>query len=262
MRMLMTRTGLALAVLLATLSGQAAAQDSIPRLRILFIGNSFFFFNDMPRTLQTLAMQRDPPVSIEVATVWAGGATLKNHWTDSSGAAKGMIKGAKWDYIVLQEQTTTPLLAPDSMLAYGKKFGDEIRAVGTKALVCVTAAQRSRPPATQDSITLSYRRLADAIGAKLVPAGPAWGEVRKLDPSLELYFIDGSHPSKLGSFTTAVAFYRVLFGEPPRATSTVAWQSVPGFDAPWVLTYPIRFPATTVSTVNRAVEAAMTAVGR
>src|SRR5207237_4712219 len=136
---------------------------------------------------------------------------------------KESIRAGPWDYIVLQEQTTTPLLAPDSMVVYGQKFGDEIRAAGAKALVCVTGAQRNQAAATQDSITGAYRKLADAIGAKIVPAGPAWGEVRKLDPSLELYFLDGSHPSKVGSFTTAVAFYRVLFNESPRATATMAW---------------------------------------
>lgn len=258
----MRRFGLTLAALLAALPAIAPAQDSLSRLRILFIGNSFFYFNDMPRTLQTLAMQRDPPVSIEVGTAWAGGATLKGHWTDTAGPARAMIRGARWDYVVLQEQTTTPLLAPDSMFVYGQKFGDEIRAAGAKTLVCVTGAQKVRPAATQDSITRAYRRLADAIGAKMVPAGPAWAEVRKLDPSLELYFLDGSHPSKLGSFTTAVAFYRVLFDEPPRATATMAWQTMPSLTAPWLLTYPIRFPAATVSTVNRAVETAISALGK
>ena len=255
----MARSRLTLALLLVALPAITGAQDSLPRLRILFIGNSFFYFNDMPRTLQTLAMQRGAPVSIEVGTIWAGGATLKDHWTDSAGVAKRMIHAGTWDYVVLQEQTTTPLLAPDSMLAYGRKLGDEIRAVGAKALVCVTGAQRSASSATQDSITRAYRRLSDAIGATLVPAGPAWGEVRKLDSSLELYFVDGSHPSKVGSFATAVAFFRVLFGDSPRVAPTMAWQTLPSLTAPWARTYPIRFPAATVSTVNRAVETAMAA---
>lgn len=45
----------------------------------------------------------------------------------------------------------------------------------------------------------------------MAPAGEAWRKSIALNPSLELYSSDQSHPSLEGSYLTACVFYEVLF---------------------------------------------------
>lgn len=227
----------------------AAQSDSQPRLRVLFIGNSYTYFHDLPRTLQTMAAMSGQ-ASIEVATVLEGGATLKRHWTD--GKAVQAIRKGSWNYIVLQDQSQTPATLPDTTLRYGKLFGDEIAAVKAKPVLYVTWHRKGRP-AMQDSLTRTYTALGQQIGAILAHAGPAWAALQQSQPGLELYWADGSHPGPTGSYLAAVAIYHALFGQLPSASANIAWSSTPSLSAPWETIAPIRVSADVVRAVHRAV---------
>jgi hypothetical protein len=205
------------ALLALSLTSPAAGQSdaAADRVRILFIGNSYTYVNDLPRTLQAMAAAGGSH-SVEVGSVLVGGASLRRHWNDRD--AVELVRRAGWDYVVLQEQSLLPLENPDELIAYGKRFGTEIRAAQATPVLYLTWARKGRPSSAQDSLDRAYLRLAGEIGATIVPVGPAWREFQRLEPTSDLYAEDGSHPSPLGSFVAASVFYRTLFGRPPPAS--------------------------------------------
>jgi hypothetical protein len=72
-------------------------------LNVLFIGNSFTYFNDMPGLVKQLAEaahEAKPFVSVQETP---GGYTLKRHW--EKGKAVQLLQSSRWDYVVLQEQS-------------------------------------------------------------------------------------------------------------------------------------------------------------
>jgi hypothetical protein len=81
-----------------------ARSKAIPS-NILFIGNSFTARNDLPALIAQLAAARGHRVDHRLISV--GGASLRTHW--NAGAAQKAIDGGKFDYVVLQEQSTLPI---------------------------------------------------------------------------------------------------------------------------------------------------------
>src|SRR5207253_8398187 len=74
--------------------------------RLLFIGNSYTYVNDLPAMFADLA--RSGGHRVEVGMVAEGGATLRDHAGSVATAAK--LTSAKWDVVVLQEQSEIPSL--------------------------------------------------------------------------------------------------------------------------------------------------------
>src|SRR5271169_3959760 len=87
-----------LGILLLSVAAQAA-----PSLRILFIGNSYTYFNNLPEIFSRLAMAGQPGLSVETTAITVGGSTLAQH--RQRGAAQKAIREGHWDYVVLQEQS-------------------------------------------------------------------------------------------------------------------------------------------------------------
>jgi hypothetical protein len=223
------------------MASPAAAQVEAPRsepARVLFIGNSYTYVNDLPHILQAMAAAAPGSGTLHVASVVEGGATLQRHWNDST---RALIRSGRWDFVVLQEQSQLPLRERASFLEYGKRFAEEVRAGRSHLVLYVTWSRKSRP-ADQESLNAAYLELAQETGATLVPVGTVWEELRQLDTVSDLYAEDGSHPSRLGSYVAASTFYRVLFGAP----SPASYGADIGLD-------PL-----TVATVRRAIEAAVT----
>ena len=233
------RAVIAFAVLLGFAVSPAIGQShalAAKRVRILFIGNSYTYFNDLPGTLQ--AMAKAGNVAVEVRSVVAGGATLEQHWNERG--TVDLIRRGAWDFVVLQEQSLLPIQRPRDLITYGTHFGKVIRASKARPVLYLTWSRKGRPTA-QDSLNRAYLQLAREIGATIVPVGPAWRELERLDGSVDLYAEDGSHPSPLGSLVAASAFHRVLFGTLPTASFAAGAAATPR----------------TLALVQRAVEAAV-----
>jgi hypothetical protein len=67
----------------------------------------------------------------------------------------------------------------------------------------------------QSHIQTGYTGLADALGARVVPVGTAWQNAIHLEPKLNLWQMDGIHPSREGSYLAANVFYGLFFDESP-----------------------------------------------
>ena len=197
------------------------------RLRALFIGNSYTYFNNLPQMVASLA--GSPRSSegryherLETEMLTVGGATLKRHWED--GKAAEAIRKAKWDYVILQEQSTLgPTLAingipqisdPKVFYEYARLFDAEVKKAGAKTIFYLTWA-RQNAPETQVALTSAYQSIAGELGAILAPAGIAWENALKQNPQPVLHLADKSHPTPLGSYLAACVIYATLFRKSP-----------------------------------------------
>lgn len=191
--------------------------------KVLFVGNSYTYFWNLPQHVTALAANRKTTITSRQST--SGGTDLGQHWRgDKKLRSLPMIREGEYDAVVLQDFSLQALDAPDSLLIYGQRFDEVIKAAGARTYLYVTWA-RSWDPYMQAVITEKYAQLAETIGATLVPVGPAWERARELRPDFPLYDSDQSHPSPLGTYLSACVFYGVFTGQSPvglpkRLTST------------------------------------------
>lgn len=185
--------------------------------RILFIGNSFTNRNDLPGVLARLGATARPPLRIKTDRVIANGRALKTHW--ERGAAREAIESSKFDYVVLQEQSTLPLKKPERMAEYVRLFDEEIRASSAKTVLYMTSARRHEWK-RQAELGKAYTDIGRSIDAIVVPVGAAWQRVFDERPGIVLHDKDNSHPNFAGTYLAACVFLAALFNRSPEGLQT------------------------------------------
>jgi hypothetical protein len=173
-------------------------------MRVLFIGNSHTFVNDVPGLVTALAARIG--CRITAKGVVAGGQTLEGHWDGPE--ARRLIESEWWDFVVLQEQSTRPVIDPDGYRRSATQFCDLARHDAVPLLYLCWA--REDAPATQDALTAQAIEVTKAAkDVEICPVGEAWRKVRAEQPQIAL-FSDGNHASEAGSYLTACVFHAVL----------------------------------------------------
>ncbi|MEY3423140.1 MAG: hypothetical protein RIR48_3470 [Bacteroidota bacterium] len=201
-----------LLLLTHTIWGQAVASK-----KVLFVGNSYTYFWNLPLTVQV--MSEKDSMFLETRQSTGGGMSLRQHWNHENNLkTKDIIENNKFDIIIIQDHSMQAINKPDSLLYYGRLWGELIRKSGAKVYLYTTWA-RQNDPQKQPMITDEYNKLAKDIDAVVVPVGQAWEKVRKLRPDIQLFDKDGSHPSPSGTYLSACVFYAVLSGKSPLGLS-------------------------------------------
>jgi hypothetical protein len=204
-------------------------------LRVFFIGNSYTHRNLMPGIFTQLAKAS----GVDVVWDWRapGGSSLADSYDGigSVPSALPRVQKGDWDYVVMQEQSTTPLTDRSEFLASAKRWDTELDRAGVKGIFLMTWARKAAPD-TQIDLTSAYVEAARAASAATAPAGEAWKSTWTEHPELELYGPDGSHPAVLGSYLVACTLYATIFrkspeGLPGRFTAIFA-PGVPLFGQP------------------------------
>lgn len=181
-------------------------------MRILWLGNSYTQRNDLPAIVADMASDRQPTVRVEHERVIANGASLRRHW--NAGDAAIAIERGHWDYVVLQEQSTLPIKNAIRYHENVRLFDKMIQRHDSKTVLYLTWA-RQNAPETQTALTDATMMIAEETGALVAPVGLAWQRAMAAQPEIVLYEKDGSHPSIIGSYLAACAFYATLFGQTP-----------------------------------------------
>ncbi|MDZ8056408.1 MAG: SGNH/GDSL hydrolase family protein [Aulosira sp. ZfuVER01] len=185
-------------------------------LRVLFIGNSYTYYNNLPNLTRQLALSAKESRKLETEMVTVGGATLEKLW--NQGKALSRIRSRQWDYVVLQEQSTLPITNPQLMYEYVRLFNAEIRQANAKTVFYLTWARQHRPE-TQQALNDSYMTIAKELNAILAPVGIVWQQIQQENSNLSLYNPDKSHPSSIGSYVAACVFYAIFYGNSPEGLS-------------------------------------------
>lgn len=184
-------------------------------LNVLFIGNSFTARNDVPALIESLATARGKKFTHQLIS--AGGASLRMHW--NKGAAQQVIAQNKFDYVVLQEQSTLPVKNAVRMHENIRLFDEVIKKSGAKTALYLTWA-RQNAPETQAAINEAYLSIGAELGATVIPVGIAWQNFLTQNHPLTLHDNDLSHPTLAGSYLSACVFFAELFAENPMGIKT------------------------------------------
>lgn len=224
-----------LSILLFLFSGYFHLSGQSQFRKALFLGNSYTYVNNLPGL--TAALAHSSGDSLFFDTYAPGGYTLgwqpTKHATDPISLAK--IRSNNWDFVILQEQSQTPAitrLRDSCMFPASIVLHDSIKAANpcTRVLFYLTwgrkfgGIQCFEPnycstnftgfDQMQDSITHSYKMIADSLSDWISPVGEAWRLVLHTT-SMVLHSGDESHPNMNGSYLAACVFYSVIFGKSP-----------------------------------------------
>jgi hypothetical protein len=176
---------------------------------ILFVGNSFTFSNGgIDQQLAALAP------GTEVERVAVGGATLASH-VQAGDAAAAIVRGG-WDAVVLQDQSQTPVVAPDTFASGAATLDQVARSVGARTVLLATWERPDSAAAgvTTDALAAAYSREAARLHATVAPAGRAFALWRVRHPDVALTSRDG-HPTPAGTYLAAAVVYGVVFNTSP-----------------------------------------------
>ena len=179
-------------------------------LRVLFVGNSYTYTNDLPALFAAVASARGQ--TIEVGELTAANAAIEDHIV-SGDLARRLSEG--WDWVILQQG---PSSQPDSRLHlrhWAAEAARQAREAGAQAVLM------SVWPALQNAHTwrdaeLSYRLAAADAQSCVLPVATAWRLARERAPGIALYLPDRLHPTPDGSLLAALLIERGLRAGPLR----------------------------------------------
>ncbi len=199
---------------------------------ILFIGNSYTYYNSMPEIIFHNIVKQSK-YSANVESVTKGSWYLKGHAdkNDEMGAqVEKKLAEKKWDFVVIQEQSTCPIENPAKFYDGVRALAEKIRANGaTPILYCTWGRKKGHSylsTSKNTNATMTYKLAAayEAIGRELdipvAPVGFAFMDVyTEYESTIELYDDDKTHPSKIGSHLAAITIFSTIFGvDPSEAT--------------------------------------------
>ncbi|MHC4551528.1 MAG: DUF4886 domain-containing protein [Planctomycetota bacterium] len=196
--------------------------NKVPR-NILFIGNSYVYFNDLDVVLKELAASAKPPIKLHTARLTRGGATLEMHYKDAK--IKQAVSKVKWDVVILQEQSMRPVTDFERFYEYAKKWDVFLDQQNAKTAFFMTWARQHKPEMT-DTLNRSYTYAGRHLDAFVAPVGLAWSLSHKSHPEIPLYDEDKSHPHSHGTYLAACVFYATLTGQSPEGLSNAGMKDV------------------------------------
>ncbi len=175
-------------------------------MRVLFVGNSHTYFNDMPAQFARMVreMTGEEP---QIQMLAYSGRSLAWHREEYFALRFALLRGG-FDYCVLQQQAH-PFPGEEATEAALRQILPLCRAAGSRPVLFMTWAEKAKPE-NAAHMSRCYRRLARRHHALLAPIGELFDQFRGTD--IELYWQDGEHASPYGSYLTAAALAALLAG--------------------------------------------------
>jgi hypothetical protein len=208
----------ALSAFILSLAGSQSSKavfierDGTRALRVLFVGNSLTYSNDLPAIVEALAKATNQRM-FAYLSIAIPDFSLEDHWNKKKDALEA-IKKRHWDFVVLQQGPSASPEGRALLLEYGRRFAEVIRKRGGRPALYSVWPSRTR---IQDfrGVSESYRQAAEAVDGVLFPVGDAWLNAWKVNPTIGLYSADGFHPSVAASYLAGLVIYEKLYNRSP-----------------------------------------------
>ena len=231
-----------LTILLLLDVSDTKAQSEEP-YKILFIGSSYFNFNDLPNLFKNFSRQSGKEMLIYRQIT--NGLFLEDHAKSNSTDAR--IKEQDWDFVVLQgvgSMAAYPeILTSHPIFPSLKILSDKILAncETSKIIFCMPWAFEDGMTwkqgwdddfdTMQAKIYANTIRYSDEIGYAIAPVGWAWSKIlsEKNYPLHYLHMSDWNHPNEKGTYLMACVLYATIYQE--RASGNSFYSSIAAEEA-------------------------------
>ena len=222
----------------------------------IFIGNSFFYYNNGIHSLFTGLLRSAEParkfratmVTIsgsgadwhDVGSYFRPGAIGKYSFDAGNNVVFNRIDRL-FDVAILMDCSQCPVHPElkSVFTEYIRKHAGTVRHHGTEPVLFMSWAYADKPEMT-DALAEAYTQAGNDNGALVIPAGLAFARAVKQLPEVGLYAPDKRHPSLAGSYLAAATVYAALLKRSPaglgytagldattaKALQTIAWDTV------------------------------------
>lgn len=178
--------------------------------RVLFIGNSYTSVNQLPILVEQLGANSPTPIIVNSLTM--GGATVQDH-LDNTGLGFALSQGV--DVVVIQGQSVEPILDypgfEAAVIELTAMSGD------ARVLLFETWPREQGSPDLIDlgmtveemytGLSSGYFEASLASETEVAAVGTAWMSALQVEPAIDLYATDHSHPAIAGSYLAACVFF-------------------------------------------------------
>jgi len=199
-------------------------------MKILFIGNSATYCNDMPVILERLISENNEDVKIDSVT--RGGGRLAENLIPGDKKNEELsflLSENEYDILFLQEHGIYGILDNE---AFVESAGRLISLVGAKRLIFyVPCARKEGNPilarrgwTNADMVRLaneSYEKVAGIYSGEVSSAATVFKRILDQIPDAPLYAEDIAHPSYVGSCVIALTHYKTIFGKAPKSIASL-----------------------------------------
>lgn len=207
-----------------------ATLDSSKEYRILLIGNSFTYYNDMNQPngiLYQIATAAGYKVTVD--SVYKGGYYLHQHLDENDEYGQQVLlrlrSGVKYDAVVIQDQSNVPISDPADFYDSCREFKTLVEAAGAQLYLYETwgykDGQSTLTGYGRDTLDMEMKlraasaAIADELDIPVIYVGAAFSKSYSEHPEIELYHADLKHPGVMGSYLIAWTIFGTVFGVDP-----------------------------------------------
>lgn len=204
-------------VLLAACLPALGPSQEVPSLRgnrrVLFVGNSLTYSNDLPGMVQTLARTAGD-TALRTASIAEPDFALEDHYY--VGVVQKTLERSRWEWVVMQQGTSALPESQINLRSFTEQFAPLIRAAGAEPVLYQVWPMTSRRFDAEAAVT-SYHNAAVAVSGVFAPAGDAFTDALGIDPGIGVYAGDGLHPSRRGTYVAALVILARLIDVNPES---------------------------------------------
>ena len=194
-------------------------------VRVLFVGNSYFYYGDsLHNHVRRMAIAADPDLEkkLHYKSATIGGARLDEH--DIDWLTKPGQIGVKQPFqlVILQGASSEPLSEKgrerlrETVIRFSRLIAER---GGKTALYMNHVYVKPNKKASPENIRLTedlYVSVGNEVGALVIPVGLAFEEAYRRRPGMKLQQdYDGSHPTLIGTYLAACTVYASIYGKSP-----------------------------------------------
>ena len=185
--------------------------------KILFVGNSFTYYWNLPSVVESMAKERG--ISLNIYQSTAGSATLKDHWnSERSLLTRSLIDNESFSIVILQDYSSNPLLKQKESHEYFNRFIKLVHSKESEVIIYGTwmfPAINQKKYEGSDPIQNSLKSITKKTNSRMAPVGTAFRLFQKTHPSIPIFTSDNKHPSAVGTYLAACVFFKMITGESP-----------------------------------------------
>ncbi len=175
-----------------------------PVIRMLFVGNSLTYSNDLPALVASLGNSRGKSISYE--TLAFPNYALEDHWNE--GKMQKLICEGNFDFVVVQQGPSSQSDGRVMLLEYGRRIKDLCTSRGTALAFFMVWPAKSNYH-TFDGVIRNYTDAAQETNSWLCTVGTEFKRLGDLG-DFRFYSADNFHPSAEGSQRAAEIIYSAL----------------------------------------------------